>query len=195
MDKDKYCKQMANFYAYNFYLEKIPLDMYVDETLGVKCAVMRSSDNPDEVAIVSLDRPFFREEEPPVQVILFASKKLLEDKENARVLKEFHHELMEYVYEDYFNGSIEYPGMFTPNDEFVKRFNKVAYSLQICNGGDPVFIEMDSEEEDCVAYVVSPMFLNEEQFDQYNKLLLVDEDEASNYIFDLDEEENISLLK
>jgi hypothetical protein len=156
---------------------------------------MRSSDNPDEVAIVSLDRPFVREEEPPVQVILFASKKLLEDKENARVLKELHHELMEYVYEDYFNGSIEYPGMFTPNDEFAKRFNKVAYALQICNGGDPVFIEMDSEEEDRVAYVVSPMFLSEEQFDQYNKLLLVDEDEASNYIFDLDEEENISLLK
>ena len=85
--------------------------------------------------------------------------------------------------------------MFTPNEEITKRFNKIAYTLQICNGGDPVIIEMEPEDENRVAFVVTPLFLNEKQFDEYYKKLEEDEDEADCYIFDLDEDENISLLK
>ena len=196
MDNYKYNKEIINFYSQNFYLENTPLNMYTDEKLGVKCVVMRSEDNPDEVMIASLDRPLIREFEEPVQVVLFTTLALLEDKESFSILKQLHHELMEHEYEDYFNGSVSYPGMFTPNEEVTKRFKKVAYTLQICNGGDPVFIEMEPEDENRVAFVITPLFLSEKQFDEYHKILEEeDEDEADYYILDLNEDEDLSLLK
>ena len=193
MNKDVYDKQLLNFYSYNFYLEKIPLEIYQDEKLDVKCAVMKIEDS-DNVTLVTLGRPFFREEEPPVEATVSCARKYLKDKEEAKLMKEFLRDLMEKEYEDVFDGNMAYPGVFEiKNEEFIKHFGKVAYTLAIRNGGDPVFIEL--EDEDRVAFVIAPVFLGKEQYEEYKELNEEDDLEAFDYLASLDDDEDCWLIK
>ena len=196
MDKDKYISQLISFYSYNFYLEKIPLEMYNDEKLGVKCVVMRLSDNPDQVMVASAGLSLLKDN-PPVEAVIFTTKARMEEEKAAKLIKEALRELMEKEYDpDCFNGSSSYPGLYNLSDEFDNHFGKSDYVLEIRNGGDPVFLEGEDESEDRVAFIVAPVFLTPEQYiELVYRYDHEGEDSYYDYLCEIEDEEDYDTLK
>ncbi len=193
MDKEKYAQKILNFYAYNFYLEKMPLEIYHDEKNGVKCAVMQSKDNKDVVMMVSAGASLIREES--IEAVISISKEFLKDEEGMKLLKEFHRELMEQEYDvGCCNGTVLYPSLFVTNKEFYQHFGKRGYALAVRNGGDPVYVDMDDDELHPV-FVFEPIFLTKKQLDELLEEVETDEDKFYDHLSILDDDENCSLLK
>ena len=192
MDIDRFMQKLLSFYAYNFDLNKMPLEITHDEKLDIKYAVMDEKENRDNVMLVTAGSSLIHKE-PPVEVVISASKTYLQDKEGLKLIKDLQKELMEQEYDiDYFDGSSSYPQIFLLSKEFDNHFGKMAYMLLIRNGGDPVFIETDDEQEVC--FVIQPIFFDKHQLDVLLDLQDEDIDAFYDYLFELDDD-NCSILK
>ena len=199
MDKEKYIRQMISFYAGNFYLEKIPLEINQDEELDLKVALMQDKDHLEIAHLVTAGLSLVNKT-APIEVIISADKKYFLDKESKRLLKELQKELMNKEYKlDDLNGSIIYPSeaeLYPLSEEFESRFGKAAFALAVRNGGDPVFISEDEDEVSNVAFVLAPIFLTREQYEEAKQLIQDDEDEYFSFILDeLDTDLDASVLK
>ncbi|MCR5348199.1 MAG: hypothetical protein K6E59_01145 [Bacilli bacterium] len=194
-----YADDFLHYYAKGFYGEMPPLETYADEKRGILYAVLQASKHEDWVKIVSAGASIHTKG-AWVEIVITALKSVWEDEEGRRLIKELQEVFLKHKYK--FDLFADYRLPFDPDlvplpEEFKKRFGKVAMSISSPNGGLPVTVKVDDKDiETMDTFIVSPLFLTEEQVKTYEDLRKDNPRMSSLYLVStLADEEDCLVLK
>ena len=186
-------QRLVPFYAHEFYLKKVPIEIYDDAESSNACAIMED-EKGETVSFISLAHqvvPLWG----PVEVKFSASKSILKDEAGMALLKKLFTDLALSEYE--IPGS-EYK-VFPLKDEMKEHFGKAGYALRMSNCGDPYYVtlsykpdwEDDPDAVECEFFVFYCVFLSEEEMKELEQL---NEDDKIDYIVNKDDEEDCWLI-